>query len=192
MRRLRDLQIVHLHIGTRRLPARVLLVREHTAVLTGEAHRLAGAQRRPASLAFHVGGSLVSLTGHLSAGPIPETTAFTTADSAHLPDQRAQPRLPLSLPARLEFPDDPPRPDVDTAITDISAGGVGLEPFEAPLDTRVTVRVSQPDGTLVLNAVVARCTPAGCGLRLTETPPHFADAIMKALLMRHRIDDEEE
>jgi hypothetical protein len=192
MRRLRDLQLVHLHIGTRRLPARVLFLREHTAVLTGEAHRLAGAQRRPASLAFTVEGRLISLTGHLRAGPIPETTAFTTSDSAHLPDQRAQPRLPMRLDARLEFPDAPLRAPVDTTILDISAGGIGLEPVEIAVGARVTVHVSQPDGSLMLTTVVARCTPTGCGLQLTETPPHFAEAIMKALLMRRRIDEEDE
>lgn len=185
MRRLRDLQPVELHAGTRRLSTHVLAVEGDSAVLAIGA---ADGPARRCRLVFTHDGSLVALEGTVDGGPLPGTARFTVADRAHVPQPRATSRLALVLEATVRLRDDAPEAAVACRVVDVSAGGLGLRGWTAAVGTPVHVTVQLPpdDRTLDLDARVVRSRPDGAGLQFEEADAREVGASINRLVLAYR------
>jgi hypothetical protein len=178
MRRLREQQIVEIHLETDdpAITCRVASVTGAVATLMRDDD---GAEPLPPAatghLVFEHHGSLVALRGiaaSLSEGE--PKIEFVVIDNVVLPERRAAERIPLAAAVRLSPPgrEDDPGAGVETITADISITGALVErrPGLSSQELAMELRFNPDPTPITCHAQPVRETPTHIGLRFVDMP----------------------
>lgn len=174
MKRLRDFQAVVLACGEDALgTCRVVAVQGEEAVLQPDRPEALPVDGwMAATLSFEGATAPVLLSGHVSAGPLPETLRFVQGDRIRMPQLRASARLELALPLQVRPVNRTGGRGLATAARtiDLSAGGMLVGGFSAPDPRgRVLIDITLPEtGGLSLEAIVVRTWTDRTAVRFEE------------------------
>ena len=188
MRRLRDFQDITLILEGHRAPAIVVATSGDRLWLEphGDAQLVRAALPASAHIAFAHQRQYVLLAGRAEAHTS-GVIMFQTMDRAHVPNVRAQARLPIRLPVRLEC--------AGTTVTgttnDLGSGGLHVDArLAGRADDVAQVRIELPDDLADVYATVriVRADARGTALAFVDLDPAEAERIEAIVIaVRRRI-----